>query len=67
MKLQFDTKRSERHFQVGEHVLLKLQPYTQTSVAKRPCLKPAFKYFGPYIVLEMIELVAYKLELATHS
>jgi hypothetical protein len=28
-----DRNRTERSFEVGEHVLLKLQPYAQTSVA----------------------------------
>jgi hypothetical protein len=67
MKLQVDTKRSERHVQVGKLVLLKLQPYTQTSVARRPCPKLAFKYYGPYAVLEKIGSMAYKLELPTSS
>jgi Skp family chaperone for outer membrane proteins len=36
MKLQADKNISEREFQVGEMVLLKLQPYVQTSVVSRP-------------------------------
>ncbi|KAK1683966.1 hypothetical protein QYE76_044814 [Lolium multiflorum] len=36
-KKQADRHRSEREFQVGEPVLLKLQPYAQTPVVNRPC------------------------------
>jgi hypothetical protein len=42
-----DKKRVPREFQVGEQVLLKLQPYAQHSVVNRPCPKLAINY-GPY-------------------
>jgi hypothetical protein len=64
MKLQADKKRTDRQFQVGDQVLLKLQPYVQTSVANRPYPKISFKYFGPYTVLARIGPVAYKLQLS---
>lgn len=35
---------------VGDQVLLKLQPYTQSSVANPPFPKLSFKYFGLYKV-----------------
>uniref|UniRef100_A0A0A9B6H2 Integrase catalytic domain-containing protein n=1 Tax=Arundo donax TaxID=35708 RepID=A0A0A9B6H2_ARUDO len=67
MKHYADGKSSARNFQVGEQVLLRLQPYAQTSVVNRPCPKLAFKYFGPYTVQEKIGEIAYKLELPAES
>jgi hypothetical protein len=67
MKIQADHNRTERSFQVGEHVLLKLQPYTQSSVVNRPFPKLVFKYFGPYKVVEKLGQVTYKLELLADS
>lgn len=67
MKFQADRQRSDRVFQVGEQVLLKLQPYAQTSVVNRPFPKLAFKFFGPYKVVERIGSAAYKLELPEDS
>jgi hypothetical protein len=63
MKSFADKNRSPRQFQLGDSVFLKLQPYAQSSVANRPFPKLAFKYFGPYKILEKIGNTAYKLEL----
>lgn len=67
MKVQADRNRTKRVFQVGDQVLLKLQPYTQSSVANRPYPKLAFKFFGPYTILERIGEVAYRLQLPPES
>lgn len=50
MKNMADRHRTDRSFQVGEQVLLKLQPYTQSSVVSRPCPKLAYKFYGPFEV-----------------
>lgn len=62
-----DECRSDRQFAVGEMVLLKLQPYAQQSTVNRPFPKLAFKFFGPFKVLERIGNAAYKLELQSNS
>ncbi|KAJ1276651.1 hypothetical protein BS78_05G230700, partial [Paspalum vaginatum] len=62
-KYQADKHKTDRVFQVGEQVLLPLQPYAQHSVVNRPCLKLALKFYGPYTVLERIGQTAYHLEL----
>jgi hypothetical protein len=67
MKFFADKKRSFRQFQVGEWVYLKLQPYVQSSVAPRANHKLAFKYFGPFQILEKLGTVAYKLQLPATS
>ena len=67
MKIQADKKRSDLQFQPGDQILLKLQPYVQTSIAHRPYPKLAFKYYGPYTVLQRIVAVANKLQLPPDS
>jgi hypothetical protein len=63
MKCQADKKRFERQFTIGDSVFLKLQPYIQTSVAPRANQKLAFKFFGPFKIIDKIGVVAYKLQL----
>lgn len=63
MKVFADRKRTDREFNVGDEVFLKLQPYRQSSVAVRTNQKLAAKYYGPYKVLQRVGKVAYKLQL----
>ena len=67
MKHQADKRRSERSFQIGDYVYLKLQPYVQSSLAPRAHQKLSFRYFGPYQVIDKIGTVAYKLKLPSSS
>lgn len=67
MKHYADKGRCFRESQVGEWVYLKLQPYVQISVALRANHKLAFKYYGPYQILERLGQVASRLHAPAHS
>jgi hypothetical protein len=56
-----DKHRKERHFQQGDMVYLKLQPYRHTSLSIHRSLKLHSKYYGPYRVLARVGEVAYTL------
>lgn len=67
MKKLADKNRKEVEFQVGDLVLVKLQPYRQLSVASRFHNKLCLKFFGPYKIIEKFSKVAYKSELSEGS
>lgn len=67
MKNQADKKRTERTFQLGEEVFIKLQPYIQNSVMRRTNAKLAFRYFGPFRISKCINAVAYQVDLPPES
>jgi hypothetical protein len=67
MKLYVDINRTDRSFQVGEQVLLNLQPYAQGYVVNMSYPKIAFKYFGPYTILEKVGTTTFKLQLPAGS
>lgn len=67
IKTQADKHKTDREFMVGDKVLVKLQPYAQTSVVNRPYPKLSLKFYGPFTVLERIGKAAYKLELPEGS
>jgi hypothetical protein len=66
-KHQADKNRSERQFEVGQSVFVKLQPYIQTSLAHRVNQKLSYRYFDPFKIIEKIGVVAYKLQLPVES
>lgn len=63
MKLYADSHRSEREFEVGDWVFLRMQPFRNAPNQLRKQTKLSVKYFGPYQILERIGVVAYKLNL----
>lgn len=67
MKRHADKHRSERTFQEGDWVYLRLQPYVQASVMPRAHHKLSYKFFGPYKILDKIGQVAYRLALPATS
>lgn len=67
MKVHADKNRSERTFQVGDFVFLRLQPYVQPSLAPRSHHKLAFQYFGPYQIIAKVGTFTYKLLLPASS
>lgn len=61
MKSQADKHKSDRAFQVGDWVWLKLQAYMQQTLQHRSNQKLAPKNYGPFQILAKIGKVAYKL------
>lgn len=66
-KIQMEKQVNKHHvdftFQVGDLVLLKLQYYRQSTVAKRVSHKLSKRFFVPYKVIRCIGQVAYMLDL----
>lgn len=67
MKQNADLHRTDRSFDIGDFVYVKLQPYRQGSMVVRPNQKLAPKYFGPYKIVDSCGQVAYKLQLPEGS
>ena len=66
MKKYADMKRLERHFEVGDMVYLRMQPYRMAAFGLIQAIKLTIKFYGPYRILERIGHVAYKLQLPHH-
>lgn len=63
MKDHADSKRRNWELQVGDLVLVKLQPYRQHSLALRKNKKLGLRFFGPFKIIVKFSPVSYKLEL----
>ncbi|XP_070035135.1 uncharacterized protein [Nicotiana tomentosiformis] len=61
MQAQTNSHKSDKEFQVGDWVFVKLQPYRQSTLSISSYHKLTFKYFAPYPIIERVGLVAYKL------
>ncbi|GKE00390.1 ty3-gypsy retrotransposon protein [Tanacetum coccineum] len=64
---QANKHRSDRVLEVGMWVYLKLQPHRQVSIRKEHQHKLSSKYYGPFLILERIGAVAYRLQLPPSS
>ncbi|MCI20795.1 hypothetical protein A2U01_0041958, partial [Trifolium medium] len=67
MKHQADKHRKDVKFQIGDLVLVRLQPYRQQSVALRKNQKLGLRYFGPFEIIACVGKVAYKLKLPDNA
>ena len=52
-KSQADLKRTQKEFQVGEHVFIKVRP-KKSSLKLGSCAKLAPKYYGPFEIFSRI-------------
>jgi hypothetical protein len=64
---QADKNRTEREFEVGDWVFVRLQPYKQLSLKQHGRNKLAPKFYGPYQINRKISHVAYELDLQDKS
>ncbi|GJS53890.1 ty3-gypsy retrotransposon protein [Tanacetum coccineum] len=67
MEEKANFKRRKVEFNMGDKVLVKLQPYRQLTLARCLSHKLAKRYYGPYEILERIGKVAYRLALPVTS
>ncbi|XP_061342547.1 uncharacterized protein LOC133288753 [Gastrolobium bilobum] len=63
MHNQADKHHNDHSFQVGDMVLVKLQPYRQITASRRSNNKLAKHFYGPYPIQKVISSVAYQLQL----
>ncbi|GJX72497.1 reverse transcriptase [Tanacetum coccineum] len=59
--------RTYRVFDVGMWVYLKLQPHRQVTMRQAQQNKLSSKYYGPFLIIEKVSAVAYKLDLPDNS
>lgn len=60
---QANKHRTDREFQVGDFVFLKMQPFRRNMLTSSSFHKLAARYFGPFEVLRRVGPIAYELRL----
>lgn len=63
MKQLADSKRRDVQFEVGDWVLLRIQPYRQKTLFRRSSQKLSHRFYGPFQIESRIGAVAYRLTL----
>jgi hypothetical protein len=67
MKQQADKHRTEREFELGDWVFVRLQPYKQLSLKQQGKNKLAPRFYEPYQVNKKISQVVYRVDLPDKS
>lgn len=67
MKKSADGHRRDEEFHVGDSVYLKIQPYRQKSLVRKPNEKLSARFYDPFVITQKVEAVAYKLDLPPES
>ncbi|KAJ0796576.1 putative nucleotidyltransferase, Ribonuclease H [Helianthus annuus] len=67
LKQQANKHRTDRAFAEGSWVYLKLRPYIQSSLRMTGYNKFSPKYYGPFLIVQKVGEVAYKLDLPPDS
>ncbi|OIS95756.1 hypothetical protein A4A49_58682 [Nicotiana attenuata] len=67
MKMQVDKGKTNRSYQVGDWVFIKLQPYRQLSLKNHAYQKTSTKFFCPFQIISKVGPVAYTLALPPYS
>ena len=63
MEQKANRHRCELHYNMGDLILVRLQPYRQTTLSRRVSQKLSKGYFGPFAITQHVGNVAYKLDL----
>ncbi|XP_070050282.1 uncharacterized protein [Nicotiana tomentosiformis] len=66
MKVQADKRKTDRSYQVGDWVFIKLQPYMQLSLNNHSYQKLSAKFFDLFQIIAKVGQVAYNLALPLH-
>ncbi|KAL8171009.1 hypothetical protein V2J09_022813 [Rumex salicifolius] len=67
MEQYSNSHRTDRSFEIGDWVFVKLQPYRQHLLVLRTTQKLAPNFFGPFSIIDRCGAVAYKLKLPSTS
>lgn len=67
MKKKYDAKHTDKSFEIGDFVYVRMQPYRQLSISLKRNLKLSPRFYGPFEIIQKVGAVAYKLKLPEGS